>query len=128
MKLSDTVVTWAIRVAVLGAVSIFLLEVSDVKETPVIAILFSFIFFWAIVLFPPILIKKIWAREFSNGDAWAIVVPLFVVNWVIFKVVFESENKTPAALLLGAVVSFAILRRKPDSTESAIRDESTPEK
>lgn len=75
-------------------------------------LILSFVLTWGIGLSIPVLLRfVILKRPIEKKWAITVVIILWVLNFIIFVGLLESESKTHAALFLVALVSYWILRK-----------------
>lgn len=82
-------------------------------------ILFSFLITWIVVLTPPLLIRTLRGKPVDKSLAIGICVIFYFANVILF-VAMGSQNKSHAALLLGAWLSYYILRWQTNSSAARL--------
>ncbi|MCK5374145.1 MAG: hypothetical protein KAJ40_02565 [Alphaproteobacteria bacterium] len=90
------------------------------------SILFAFLVTWGIGLTPPLLIRyALYRRPLNKWPAIGYCALLFFVNIVIFTAL-GSESKTHSALVLIALVSYYILKKRGKESPATINSVDKP--
>ena len=74
-----------------------------------IELLLSFVITWTIVLVPPAIIRYIYQKPLSKGVAITLAIVLYFANKILFTAM-GSQSKSHAALLIGSIFCFYVLR------------------
>lgn len=90
-------------------------------------LLMSFLITWTIILTPVVLLRLFSKDPLSKLEAFFFVFILFFINHIIFAAL-ESQSRSHAALSIGAMLSYIILRMriKKDLAESASEASALP--
>lgn len=88
-----------------------LIVVLGISQSSSFELLISFIFTWAVILTPPVIVRFIFVRRpiESMNIAAAISGGLYFINLLLF-IALGSQSKSHAVLILGAIVCYNILK------------------
>jgi hypothetical protein len=90
-----------------------LIVVLGISQSSSFELLISFIFTWAVILTPPVIVRFIFVRGpiESMNVAAAISGGLYFINLLLF-IALGSQNKSHAVLILGAIACYNILKHE----------------